>query len=100
LDDLITGNNGDDSVFGNGGDDDLHGDAGNDLIEGGLGNDALFGVAGDDTYAFFDDFGLDTITEVAGLANTLDFSGAGNDLAITLDTNLIDVTDGINSVIT
>lgn len=58
------------------GNDTVTGGAGDDVLEGGPGKDVLVGGAGGDTYRFGDDWGVDTITELAaGGSDRFDFSG-------------------------
>jgi Ca2+-binding RTX toxin-like protein len=54
------------------GDDILKGGPLNDLLDGGAGNDSLSGGAGNDTYVFGENWGSDTIVEVAGIAGGQD----------------------------
>ena len=64
------------NVIGGAGSDSLIGNILNNTITGGLGNDALTGGSGNDIYAFDTDLalGADTISEVGGGIDTLDFS--------------------------
>jgi len=92
--DQIRGLGGDDILFGQSGDDTLDGGDGDDVLSGGLGDDLLLGGAGRDVFDLSagDDvaFGGDgndhfivnglagdhvVITDTAGRADTLDFSG-------------------------
>lgn len=69
------------NLIGSPANDTLTGDANNNRIDG-LGNDdALGGGPGDDTFLFtLNDFGVDTITEMAGEgSDTLDFTGLNPD---------------------
>ena len=64
------------NVIGGAGNDSLIGNTLNNTLTGGAGNDALTGGSGNDTYKFNTDLalGTDTISEVGGGIDTLDFS--------------------------
>lgn len=67
----ISGGNGHDVIFGGAGNDTLNGDAGNDTLTGDAGNDLLQGGADNDTYRFDLGMGNDTVSDAAGLSDTV-----------------------------
>jgi Ca2+-binding RTX toxin-like protein len=93
----ITGTSGNDTLSGGIGSDTISGLAGNDWITGGRGNDSLDGGSGDDTYLYANNWGIDTITDSAGI-DTLDFSAVSANLTVSLATGAgYEVTDGANN---
>ncbi|MCV6613177.1 MAG: DUF4347 domain-containing protein [Amphritea sp.] len=110
----LSGGDGDDYLLGDAGDDTLTGDKGDDIFAGGAGNDSFEGGKGDDTYYFTGNWGQDTgITEAAkGGSDTISFAGMDavaatadlaaidqiaavtNDLTLTVDAGVLNVTDG------
>src|SRR5437879_8550687 len=82
--DALKGAAGDDVLVGLGGNDVLDGGDGKDRLVGGAGNDLLSGGKGDDVYVFGNDWGTDTVYEVADQGtDTLDFANA--DVALKFD---------------
>jgi Ca2+-binding RTX toxin-like protein len=87
----------------------LYGGDGNDTLDGGAGVDSLDGGAGDDTYVYTPDGNIDTITDTAAGANTVDYEttsvddvlvavtweGAGNTLSMTG----FDIASGMDGVV-
>lgn len=71
--DIMTGSSKADYLFGMDGNDILIGDDGDDYLEGGKGTDIFFGGTGDDTYMFNRGDGSDTINDIAGENDTLQF---------------------------
>ena len=79
--------------------DSLTGDANGNAITGGAGNDTLTGGAGNDTYLFADNFGVDSVVELAlGGTDTLDFSAATLGLTVNLSTSGVVINQGANRV--
>ncbi|MFH2102443.1 MAG: M10 family metallopeptidase C-terminal domain-containing protein [Chloroflexota bacterium] len=70
-------------------DDTFIGDEHDNTFESGL---------GDDTYVFGDGWGSDTITDIGGTADTLDFSALIADLVLRIYTASLILTDGSNSL--
>jgi len=62
------------SLAGGAGNDTLTGGGGNDTFTGGAGNDALTGGKGNDAYVFADNWGVDKLTEAAGLPAGVDIA--------------------------
>jgi len=122
--DILHGNSGRDWLYGQEGDDFLYGDtgrdvlvggSGNDYLSGGNGNDRLNGQAGDDIYfggAGADKFifngnhsGDDLIVDYHSAENDVilirnatsvdSFVAVGNDIIITVGSQVITVTDGV-----
>jgi len=81
-------------------DDTLEGDDGLNIIDGNSGDDILIGHAGSDTYKFGNNWGRDTIIELANEGvDTLDFSAVTQDLEFTIHADgTVSVTDGTNSL--
>lgn len=75
-DDVLKGGSGDDRLYGGVGDDVLKGGSGDDLLVGGSGDDRLTGGSGADTFAFAEDFGADTITDLRP-GDTIDLTAIG-----------------------
>ena len=93
--DTIWANNGKNILFGDAGNDRIVGGSGDDVIIGGVGNDSMHGGGGSDIFCFGEDWGSDTVEQLAGGAVTLWFeSGAENNW----DANTLTYTDGANSV--
>jgi len=93
--DVIWANNGDNWLFGDAGDDRLVGASGNDVLVGGAGDDTMHGGGGNDLFVFGNDWGKDTVEQLAGGKVTLWFASGDeskwNDETLTY-------TDGDNSV--
>ncbi len=85
---------------GGAGNDRLVGGSGDDVLVGGDGLDVLIGGAGNDRYVFADNWGIDSVTEVRGGADTndiFDFSPVTTSLTATL-VGPLRVTSGLNVV--
>ncbi len=93
--DTIWANNGNNTLFGDAGNDRIVGGANNDVIAGGIGNDRMHGGGGSDIFCFGDNWGRDSVEQLAGGSVTLWFEdgSASNWNATTLT-----YTDGENSV--
>lgn len=97
--DTILGALGADMIFGNLGFDEIHGNDGNDTITGGMGNDQLTGGADADSFAFASpgvaNDGIDTITDFASGADTIQISAAGYGGGLVADVTpaLVNVAD-------
>ncbi|MBE6369110.1 MAG: hypothetical protein E7056_02990 [Lentisphaerae bacterium] len=63
--DTIWANEGENILFGDAGNDRIVGGSANDLIVGGIGNDSLHGGGGNDIFCFGDNFGKDTVEQLA-----------------------------------
>jgi hypothetical protein len=73
-DDTIWANKGDNWLFGDDGNDRIVGASGNDVIAGGIGNDRMHGGGGNDVFTFCDNWGVDTVEQLAGSKVTLWFA--------------------------
>ena len=71
--DTIWANKGDNWLFGDAGNDRIVGASGNDVIAGGIGNDSMHGGGGNDVFAFCDNWGVDTVEQLASGTVTLWF---------------------------
>lgn len=91
---VVRGGEGDDILWGGNNGAILHGDEGNDILVGGKGDDILVGGEGDDylngcggndIFYFGDNWGHDTVEQLAGENDsvTLCFSGSNDDLSLT-----------------
>ncbi len=93
--DTIWANNGENTLFGDAGNDRLVGGADNDVIAGGIGNDSMHGGGGNDTFCFGENWGKDTVEQLANGKITLWFeSGSENNW----NADTLTYTDGTNSV--
>ncbi len=63
--DVIWANSGDNQLFGDAGDDRIVGSSGYDFIVGGIGNDRMHGGGGDDIFTFCENWGTDTVEQLA-----------------------------------
>ena len=72
-DDTIWANNGSNTLFGDAGNDRLVGGSDDDIIIGGAGNDSMHGGGGDDIFCFGENWGIDTVEQLAGGSVTLWF---------------------------
>jgi hypothetical protein len=72
-DDVIWANQGKNMLFGDAGNDRIVGASGNDVIAGGIGNDRMHGGGGEDIFTFCDNWGTDTVEQLAGGLVTLWF---------------------------
>ncbi|MBR2509565.1 MAG: AIDA repeat-containing protein, partial [Lentisphaeria bacterium] len=77
--DTIWSNNGNNTLFGDTGNDRIVGGANNDVIVGGSGNDSLHGGGGDDIFCFGENWGEDTVEQLAGGEITLWFKSGSED---------------------
>ena len=93
--DTIWANRGDNWLFGDAGNDRIVGASGDDVIVGGIGNDRMHGGGGNDVFTFCDNWGADTVEQLAGGSVTLWF--ASGSLSNWNEALLI-YTDGENSV--
>ena len=94
-DDVIWANKGDNKLFGDAGDDSIVGASGNDIIIGGIGNDIMHGGGGNDTFVFGDDWGKDTVEQLATGKVTLWFKEGDES---NWNESTLTYTDGDNSV--
>ena len=101
---MIRGGDGNDTIWANKGDNRLFGDAGNDrivgasgidVIAGGIGNDRMHGGGGNDVFTFCENWGIDTVEQLATGSVTLWFA-SGDSTNWTPET--LTYTDGDNSV--
>ena len=93
--DTIWANKGDNALFGDAGDDRIVGASGDDVIVGGIGNDRMHGGGGKDVFTFCDNWGADTVQQLAGGSVTLWF--VSGDMK-NWDAETLTYTDGENSV--
>ena len=93
--DTIWANNGSNTLFGDAGDDRIVGGIDNDVIVGGIGNDSLHGGGGNDIFCFGDDWGIDTVEQLAGSSVTLWFESGSES---NWDASTLTYTDGENCV--
>ena len=93
--DTIWANNGNNALFGDAGNDRLVGGANNDVFVGGIGNDRMHGGGGEDLFCFGENWGKDTIEQLAGGEITLWFE-SGSESNWNEDT--LTYTDGANTV--
>ena len=94
-DDTIWANKCDNFLFGDAGNDRIVGASGNDVIAGGIGNDRMHGGGGDDVFTFCDNWGTDTVEQLAGGKVTLWFASGSED---NWNTETLTYADGENSV--
>ena len=94
-DDVIWANRGDNRLFGDDGNDRLVGASGNDLLVGGTGNDSMHGGGGNDVFTFCENWGVDTVEQLAAGSVTLWF--AAGDIA-NWNASTLTYADGANSV--
>lgn len=89
-DDTLDGGDGNDTLIGSSGSDLLTGGNDDDRIDGGLGADQLVGGLGNDTYVFFDNYGEDTVVELAGGGtDVMDFSLVTQNLSVSLGSTIL-----------
>ena len=93
--DTIWANKGDNMLFGDAGNDRIVGASGNDVIAGGIGNDRMHGGGGNDVFTFCDNWGVDTVEQLATGSVTLWFAEGSLD---NWDESTLTYTDGENSV--
>ena len=94
-DDVIWANKGKNLLYGDAGNDRIVGASGNELIVGGSGNDSLHGGGGDDFFTFGENWGNDTVEQLADGKITLWFKEGDNSK---WDEATLTYTDGANSV--
>ena len=82
-------------LFGDAGNDRLVGASGDDVIAGGIGDDSMHGGGGSDTFTFCDNWGADTVEQIAGGTLTLWFASGSID---NWNAETLTYTDGTNSV--
>ena len=93
--DTIWANNGSNTLFGDAGNDRIVGGKENDVIVGGIGNDAMHGDGGNDVFCFGENWGNDTVEQLANDKITLWFeSGSENNW----NADTLTYTDGANSI--
>ena len=73
-DDVIWANKGNNTLFGDAGNDRIVGASGSDVIAGGIGNDRLHGGGGNDVFTFCENWGVDTVEQLATGSVTLWFA--------------------------
>ena len=93
--DIIWGNTGSNKLFGNAGNDRIIGGTDNDEIIGGSGNDAMHGGGGNDVFCFGENWGNDTVEQLAGGSVTLWFENGSES---NWNASTLTYSDGINSV--
>ena len=93
--DVIWANKGGNWLFGDMGDDRIVGASGDDLIAGGIGDDRMHGGGGDDVFAFCENWGKDTVEQLAGGKVTLWFASGDE---TNWDADSLTYSDGENSV--
>jgi Ca2+-binding RTX toxin-like protein len=93
--DTIWANQGDNRLFGDAGNDRIVGASGDDVITGGIGNDRMHGGGGEDVFTFCDNWGSDTVEQLATGSVTLWFA-SGDEANWNAET--LTYTDGDNSV--
>ena len=86
---------GDNRLFGDAGNDRIIGASGNDVIAGGTGNDAMHGGGGDDVFTFGENWGADTVEQLATGSVTLWFASGG---MANWNAESLTYSDGENSV--
>ena len=93
--DVIWANKGDNLLFGDAGNDRIVGASGDDVIAGGIGNDRMHGGGGNDVFTFCDNWGADTVEQLAGGSVTLWFASGSIE---NWDAETLTYTDGANNV--
>ena len=93
--DVIWANSGDNQLFGDAGDDRIVGAGGNDFIVGGIGNDRMHGGGGDDIFTFCENWGADTVEQLADGSVLLWFASGDES---NWDAGTLTYKDGNNSV--
>jgi Ca2+-binding RTX toxin-like protein len=92
--DGLWANKGDNLLFGDAGNDRIIGADGNDVIVGGIGNDRMHG-GGDDIFTFCEEWGADTVEQLADGSVTLWFVSGSEE---NWNAETLTYTDGGNSV--
>ena len=93
--DTIWANNGNNALFGDAGNDRLVGGSDDDVIIGGIGNDRMHGGGGEDIFCFGENWGKDTVEQLAGGEITLWFEEGSTS---NWNASTLTYTDGTNSV--
>jgi len=93
--DTIWANKGDNFLFGDAGNDRIVGASGNDVIAGGTGNDSMHGGGGHDIFTFCENWGVDSVEQIAGGTVTLWFVDGDES---NWDASTLTYSDGGNSV--
>ncbi|MBR2365460.1 MAG: hypothetical protein IKA79_09675 [Lentisphaeria bacterium] len=93
--DTIWANKGNNTLFGDAGNDRIVGGSGDDVIIGGIGDDIMHGGGGNDTFCFGENWGNDTIEQLAGGTVKLCFANGVND---NWNADTLTYSDGISSV--
>ena len=93
--DTIWATKGNNWLYGDAGNDRIVGASGNDVIAGGIGNDRMHGGGGNDVFTFCDNWGMDTVEQLAGGSVTLWFAN-GDESKWNAET--LTYTDGDNTV--
>lgn len=96
-DDTIWANKGNNWLFGDAGNDRIVGTSGNDVIVGGIGNDSMHGGGGSDIFTFCDNWGTDTVEQLATGTVTLWFASELEG-KVAWDEESQSYTDGVNHV--
>jgi Ca2+-binding RTX toxin-like protein len=93
--DIIWANKGENLLFGDAGNDRIVGASENDVIAGGIGNDRMHGGGGNDIFTFCENWGVDTVEQLATGSVTLWFASGDESK---WDSTSMTYTDGDNSV--
>ena len=93
--DTLWANKGENKLFGDAGDDRIVGASGNDVIAGGIGNDRMHGGGGNDVFTFCENWGTDTVEQLATGSVTLWFASGDES---NWNAKLLTYMDGDNSV--
>ena len=93
--DTIWVNKGNNTLFGDAGDDRIVGASGDDVIVGGIGSDSMHGGGGKDVFTFCDNWGIDTVQQLANGTVTLWFASGNEE---NWDAETLTYTDDGNSV--
>ena len=93
--DVLWANKGSNMLFGDAGNDRIIGASGSDVIAGGTGNDSMHGGGGNDVFSFCENWGTDTVEQLATGSVTLWFASGDSK---NWDESTLTYTDGTNSV--
>ena len=93
--DVIWANKGKNLLYGDAGNDRIVGASSNDVIVGGIGNDRMHGGGGDDIFTFGENWGMDTVEQLATGSVTLWFVSGSLE---NWNAETLTYTDGENSV--
>ena len=94
-DDIIWASKGRNLLYGDAGNDRIVGASSNDVIVGGIGNDRMHGGGGDDIFTFGENWGMDTVEQLATGSVTLWFTSGSME---NWDKTTLTYTDGDNNV--